>query len=358
MKKLLVPVFILCALFWGVRVVHAFTLDDAFKEIESLKTEVAQLKASLTGSAAGSVLGVSTNPQTVASTCSNGATNPPYCTTLNLLTTTTTPTTDLTPRISYWSGKVNQHVDIVSKTWQTDIDGKSGASIDKLTYCRKFYPNTMSVSDYKNETINTWKDMLNTNDYISTKMSYKCNPLTKTQIINCPAGCTCTSTTAVCSVANFCAYNTGVTNYPSRGISALCSNGATNYPSCTTFVCANGASNYPTCSTYSMCSNGATNFPACTTTTLVCLNGMTNYPTCTASVCANGATNPPTCSTTTPVCLNGMTNYPACTLSIPGCTSSAGYSSTTGVSCSTGYFRGCTSNSGYSSVTGLSCAIK
>lgn len=61
----------------------------------------------------------------------------------------------------------------------------------------------------------------------------------------------------------------------------VCENGATDYPTCTTFppiieppivyppivwpplpsVCENGASNYPIC-TFS-CENGATNYPAC-----------------------------------------------------------------------------------------------
>jgi hypothetical protein len=86
----------------------------------------------------------------------------------------TTPTTDLTPRISYWEGKVNQHVDITSSTWQTDIDGDSGAFIDKLTYCKKFYPLTKNVIDYKMETITSWHDADNLSNYTNTKMSYKC----------------------------------------------------------------------------------------------------------------------------------------------------------------------------------------
>ena len=317
MKKLLVPMFILCALFVGVRVVHAFTLDDAFKEIESLKAEVAQLKANLPG-AAGSVLGTSTtgttstactngatNPPlcacangsttlppcsiTVGScangatnyplcttntngTCLNGATNPPVCACTNgadnpptcssvgtclngatnypicttniatcangatnplMCTTGASITKDLTPRISYWSGKVNQHVNTISGYWETDVDGQSGASINQLTYCKKFYPNTTSVASYKNETISTWKDIGNTNKYTSTKMSYKC--------------------------------------------------------SAASGVCANGTSNYPLCNLFA------------------------------------------------------------------GCATTSGYSATTGRSCSTGYFSGCTSFAGYSATTGVSC---
>ncbi|MDD3663253.1 MAG: hypothetical protein PHT84_05320, partial [Candidatus Pacebacteria bacterium] len=78
-----------------------------------------------------------------------------------------TPTNDVTPRIMYWYGKVNQHID-ANGTWQTDPDGVSGANIDKLTYCKKWFPNTTSVKDYKNETISTWRERGNVNAWTST----------------------------------------------------------------------------------------------------------------------------------------------------------------------------------------------
>ncbi len=81
--------------------------------------------------------------------------------------------TDTTPRIMYWYGKVNQHVD-ASGVWQSDPDGSSGANIDKLTYCIKWYPNTTSVEPYISETISTWKAGLNTISYTGTQTSYKC----------------------------------------------------------------------------------------------------------------------------------------------------------------------------------------
>ncbi|MEI6352332.1 MAG: peptidoglycan-binding protein [Candidatus Nomurabacteria bacterium] len=73
-------------------------------------------------------------------------------------TTITTPSSasDSTPRIAYWWGKVNQHVDS-NGNWLTDPDGKSGANLDKLAYCQKFWPNTVSVSSYKTENITTWQ---------------------------------------------------------------------------------------------------------------------------------------------------------------------------------------------------------
>src|ERR1035437_1400934 len=123
MKKLLAVLVIFGALTIGSQA-HASVLSDALLKIKNLTNEILQIKLSLKASVADS--------QTV------------------------TATSDLTPRISLWSGKVNQHVDIASNTWQSDPDGSSGAGLDKLTYCQKWYPNTTSVTEYQNETINAW----------------------------------------------------------------------------------------------------------------------------------------------------------------------------------------------------------
>jgi len=86
---------------------------------------------------------------------------------------------DIVPRIMYWYGKVNQHVDATGN-WQTDPDGVSGANLDRLTYCKKWFPNTTSIEDYKIETIGTWMDRGNVQDqsrisaYTTPKMSTKC----------------------------------------------------------------------------------------------------------------------------------------------------------------------------------------
>jgi len=85
----------------------------------------------------------------------------------------TTPTTSIIPRISYWWGKVNQHIDSAG-AWQTDPDGTSGASLDPLTYCKKWYPTTTSVRDYQIETIDSWKAAGNTGSYPRTSMSTEC----------------------------------------------------------------------------------------------------------------------------------------------------------------------------------------
>lgn len=116
-----------------------------------------------------------TTPPTTEDGCSNGevysSTTGQEC---HRVVASVTYTNDLTPRISYWYGKVNQHVSVSEGMWQTDSDGVSGADLDKLTYCKKFYPNTTSVVEYKNEVINSWHDRGNLNNYTSTKMSYAC----------------------------------------------------------------------------------------------------------------------------------------------------------------------------------------
>lgn len=87
--------------------------------------------------------------------------------------TSGTATTDKTPRIMEWWGKVNQHID-ENGVWQTDPDGSSGANISALTYCKKWYPATISVAPYEIETISTWRAGGNTSAYSATVQSYKC----------------------------------------------------------------------------------------------------------------------------------------------------------------------------------------
>jgi len=87
-----------------------------------------------------------------------------------------TKTEDLTPRVMYWSGKVNQYVDLEFREWRSDPDGSSGASIDLLDYCREKYLdlNIVDIKEYKMESINTWRDSGNVNSYSGTKQSYEC----------------------------------------------------------------------------------------------------------------------------------------------------------------------------------------
>ena len=95
-----------------------------------------------------------------------------------------TSTNDLTPRISFWYGKVNQHVE--GRRWKTDPDGVSGGGTQAqwgdegwadrpVEYCQKFWPDTISVEEYQNETITSWRTRGNTEQpYTATKPSYKC----------------------------------------------------------------------------------------------------------------------------------------------------------------------------------------
>ena len=76
--------------------------------------------------------------------------------------------------IMYWGGKVNQHVDSISGAWMTDSDGVSGADLDMLIYCQKWYPDTTSVVPGIEQTISTWQDRGNLNNYTNTKISYQC----------------------------------------------------------------------------------------------------------------------------------------------------------------------------------------
>lgn len=84
------------------------------------------------------------------------------------------PDSNRTPRIMYWWGKVNQHFNVNTGLWETDPDGVSGANLDMKTYCKKWYPETKSIKEYKYETIYNWKDRGNVSNYVSTRLSYEC----------------------------------------------------------------------------------------------------------------------------------------------------------------------------------------
>jgi len=80
---------------------------------------------------------------------------------------------NLTRRIAYWWGKVNLHLE--NGKWVTDPDGVSGANLDKLEYCQKWYPNTISVKPYKIETITGWRNRGNVDGpFTSKKQTYEC----------------------------------------------------------------------------------------------------------------------------------------------------------------------------------------
>ncbi len=93
------------------------------------------------------------------------------------------PTPSFAHEVTFWQGKVNGHID-GNGVWVTDPDGVSGAEIDHLSYCNKWYPNTVSVQNAGLKTLSFWKnrgnvdysDGVNDGPYTSLKMTYECIP--------------------------------------------------------------------------------------------------------------------------------------------------------------------------------------
>ncbi|MFA5929714.1 MAG: PKD domain-containing protein [Candidatus Micrarchaeia archaeon] len=75
-------------------------------------------------------------------------------------------------KISYWWGKVNMHNS--NGAWVSDPDGSSGANIEMVQYCKKFFPGTTEIRDSDPETINGWKDAGNVGSYSSLALTYQC----------------------------------------------------------------------------------------------------------------------------------------------------------------------------------------
>ena len=87
----------------------------------------------------------------------------------------------LGPRVMFWCGKVNQHVDLQTDTWVTDPDGVSGCLRGDTAityYCQERHPGLKITGVRKagnRATICTWCDRGNTNCYHkSTKVNYHC----------------------------------------------------------------------------------------------------------------------------------------------------------------------------------------
>ena len=60
--------------------------------------------------------------------------------------------------------------------WVTDPDGVSGADVDMLTYCQRWYPGTRRVVPYDQETISTWRERGNVGAHTAERTSYWCMP--------------------------------------------------------------------------------------------------------------------------------------------------------------------------------------
>jgi len=89
------------------------------------------------------------------------------------------------PAISMWYGKVNQHYNTTTSSWETDPDGVAWAwtyaqSWDewradrKVEYCKRFYPNTTSVKQINDVTIHGWRDRGNGDAYTATMPAWEC----------------------------------------------------------------------------------------------------------------------------------------------------------------------------------------
>lgn len=77
------------------------------------------------------------------------------------------------PRVIFLSGKINQHWNLSKGIFESDIEGVSNDE-DKLAYCKKFYPTTVAVEEYKVERSSTWQGQ-SSGDYLTGEaMSYRC----------------------------------------------------------------------------------------------------------------------------------------------------------------------------------------
>ena len=104
-------------------------------------------------------------------------------------------TTDRTPRISIWYGKVNQHNE--NGTWMTDPDGSAGAGNfaqwgddgwgdRKLEYCQRFWPDTVDVQLRENPEQIVFYTAGNQQAYLTTKPVWECVQDTDGDGINDP----------------------------------------------------------------------------------------------------------------------------------------------------------------------------
>lgn len=204
MKKYIAGLAVLAVLILGVPQAQAVTLEDLAKEVQGLKEQVSLLKNQLGGQVLGAMSSQIKLPLKSEGVFPDGCNSdvgyssttgmpcsgfPSGCTSnSNFSFTTGMACSSGSKLISYWYGKVNQHTDATTNKWSTDPDGKSGANIDMLTYCKKWFPNTVSVKEFMNQTLVDWHAAGNTGNYTSTKMAYSCNQTIDTDLFF--PGCT------------------------------------------------------------------------------------------------------------------------------------------------------------------------
>ncbi len=82
--------------------------------------------------------------------------------------------------VSYWYGKVNRHsvpnltTLVGDVTWSSDPDGSSGANVDVLRYCQKWFPGTQSAQYIGGTTMDDWKDAGLRNSWKGGGATYAC----------------------------------------------------------------------------------------------------------------------------------------------------------------------------------------
>lgn len=82
--------------------------------------------------------------------------------------------------VTYWYGKVNRHsvpkptALVGDVTWNSDPDGSSGANVDVLQYCKKWFPETKSAQYIGGTGIDDWKDAGLRNSWKGGGATYAC----------------------------------------------------------------------------------------------------------------------------------------------------------------------------------------
>ena len=79
---------------------------------------------------------------------------------------------DDTPRISYWTGKVNNHY--ANGTWISDPDDTSGSDIEMLEYCKKWWPDSVDVSLRTDKESISFKKSGESTEYAEERAVYEC----------------------------------------------------------------------------------------------------------------------------------------------------------------------------------------
>ena len=270
--------------------------------------------------------------------------------------------------ISYWSGKVNQHISTVAGTqgsWITDSDGVSGANLDKLTYCKKWWPNTTSVVEFGNQTLTEWRNAGNVGGpFTSTKMAYQCvqpvtpsctsttNPWIKVTSPNggetFTAGQQIPVTWKSCNIPNNNIVNIFLQPLPD-GSDGYTEKVGTQNDGYETIILPSSTTGWPNMTSGKIYKIGLQLAHTTSTSGGNYIGYSTVFSDDTFTINAAGSNNLPA------GCASSLGFSPTTGQSC-GCNGGVIYSTYNGQLCPTNFPVGCTSNVGFSTVTGLSCS--